>query len=550
MQAITIAIGKAGINFFAQQLVAKELVNLLSGLKPPDKTISIGHINIAPYSSADNIVIKLTQGKLLNFSPAFQSITQQSGGNFPLVMAAGNFSAQYSWQETYVYTHCTYMPKVGTVCDNPENKNNTFTYTPDFSQLTVNIPLQFEYDSQNQKWSIVAGTSSGNAVTSHANIPSGSVIQQEDQECFSSHVSDATASALSAIDFSSSLNSLIAGNIASIPGSGDLGNGIVYDFSLGDSGLLFPDNDGIQMGVKGGASYNGAPFSGDTPPSLSLPLPPSDADAHHLNMYVSNYEVDALNWAYFEAGLLNLLIKPQDLPDPQLLKVSSYVSYEPSLAPYTAFVMYAQITQNSAPVTSFQTVYLFSKAVMNLLQTQLPANIYQLIQGIAGNAYLSQADVENFLTEATVPNQYFATIENAAKTMAMALTQDISYTLTIQNNGNPQPNIKFSVRRTDVLTNLGLGVSVNNTQTLQFGFANADNAVKYESSSIPGFNGPIFETIVWVIAEGMYAQNLADLGKIGVPLPIMRDFQFDFENAQLSIQNGYVSILANVNYKE
>jgi hypothetical protein len=548
MQAITIAIGKAGIGFFAQQLVAKELVNLLSGLKPPDKTISIGHINII-YSSADNIVIKLTQGKLLNFSPAFQSINQQSGGNFPLVMAAGNFSAQYNWEETYKYTFCYLVPSVGIMCDDPDNKDKTFTYIPDFSQLTVNVPLQFEYDSQNRRWSIVAGTSSGNAVSSHANIPSDSIIQQEDQECFSSHVSDATSSAISAIDFSSSLNSLIAGNIASIPGSGDLGNGIVYDFSLGDSGLLFPDNDGIQMGVKGGAGYQGTPFSGDTPPSLPLPLPPSDTDTHHLNMYVSNYEVDALNWAYYEAGLLNLLIKPQDLPDPQLLKVSSYVSYEPSLAPYTAFVMYAQITQNSAPVTSFQTVYLFSKAVMNLLQTQLPANIYQLIQGIAGNAYLSQADVENFLTEATVPNQYFATIENAAKTMAMALTQDISYTLTIQNNGNPQPNIKFSVRRTDVLTNLGLGVSVNNTQTLQFGFANADNAVKYESSSIPGFNGPIFETIVWVIAEGMYAQNLADLGKMGVPLPIMRDFQFDFENAQLSIQNGYVSILANVNYK-
>jgi hypothetical protein len=266
-------------------------------------------------------------------------------------------------------------------------------------------------------------------------------------------------------------------------------------------------------------------------------------------MYVSNYEIDALNWAYFNAGKLNLLITPDDLPDPQLLKVSSYVSYEPALTPYSAFVMYAEITQNSAPVTSFQAIYLFSKPVMTLLQTQLPASIYQLLQGIAGDAFLSQTDVESFLTEATVPTQYFTTIENAAKIMAMVLSQEITYTLLIQNDADPQPFIKFKAQRTDVLTNLGLGESANKTQTLQFGFANATNSATYESSSIPGFNGAMFEAIVWTIAEGMYVQNLADLGKTGVPLPIMQNFQFDFQNAELSVQNGYVSILATVQYK-
>ncbi|KJV06544.1 hypothetical protein [Methylocucumis oryzae] len=333
MQAITIAIGKTGINFFAQQLVAKELVNLLSQLRPPNKTINIGRIDIL-YSTADNIVINLTNGTLVNFTPAFESVTQNSGGNFPLVMQAVNFNAQYAWEETYSYTHCTFIAGVGVICDNPVNKDNKFTYTPSFSSLTVNVPLQFEYDNQSQTWSIVAGTTTGNAVSSSANIPSDSIIQEENQECFSSHASDATASALSAIDFSSSLNTLITGNLASIPASGNLGDGMVYDFSLGDSGLLFPNNDGIQMGVKGGASYNGTAFSGANPPSLPLPIPPADSDtSHHLNMYVSNYEVDALNWVYFEAGKLNLLIKPEDLPDAQLLKVSSYTTYEPRFSP-------------------------------------------------------------------------------------------------------------------------------------------------------------------------------------------------------------------------
>ncbi|MCC7505555.1 MAG: hypothetical protein IT259_09645, partial [Saprospiraceae bacterium] len=47
-------------------------------------------------------------------------------------------------------------------------------------------------------------------------------------------------------------------------------------------------------------------------------------------------------------------------------------------------------------------------------------------------------------------------------------------------------------------------------------------------------------------AEYNYAANLVKFGQEGVPLPIMKGFQFDFANAQLSLQEGYVSILANV----
>jgi hypothetical protein len=553
MQAITIAIGKAGINFFAQELVIKELLNLLSALKPPDRTIQVGDITWNQDSiKATNIVIYLTQGTLLNFSPRFQSISQQSGGNFPLTMGANNFSAQYVWEEHWrAYTYLPGQHGGGSWEEamwSPVDKK--FSYPPAFSGLTVTVPLQFEYDAQSQKWSIVAGTSSGSAVSSSANIPGGSVIQEEDQQCFSSHVSDATASAVSAIDFGSSLNTLIAGTIASIPGSGDLGNGIVYDFSLGDSALQFPNNDGIQMGVKGGASYKGASFSGDRPPSLPLPVPPSDSDTHHLNMYVSNYEVDALNWGFYNAGELNLHIIPQNLPDPSVLDVSKYTTMEPTLTPYAAFVMNAEITQNSAPVTSFQTAYVFTSQVMSHLQAQLPANVYTLIQALPSNAFLSQASLETFLTTATVPAEYFKTIENAGQSAAMVLTQDIKFVMTIQNNASPLPYIEFSVSRTDVLTNLQLGVASNNAQTMQFGFANAVNTVTYTGSSIPGFNGQIFEEFTWnLTAESEYMTTLHAMGKTGVPLPIMADFQFDFTNASLSVQQGYISILASVLYK-
>ena len=88
------------------------------------------------------------------------------------------------------------------------------------------------------------------------------------------------------------------------------------------------------MGVAGGASYNGTPFSGGTPPQLPLPAPLAETDTHHLTMYVSNYEINALLWAFTQAGKLNLTLNPTDLPDPAVLKVATYVRNAKALAPY------------------------------------------------------------------------------------------------------------------------------------------------------------------------------------------------------------------------
>ena len=550
MQAITIAIGKADMSFFAHQLLASKITQLLSSLVPPDKTLNVQQIDIY-YSTASNIVVNLSQGSLTQFQPALEGAPQQqANGLFQLTINSGNFNAVYNWNEQYVYTYC--YDDMGTIiCDSPENKNNNYTYTQAFNLLSLLVSLQFSFNSSTNAWQIQITGSQANATPGSPTIPKDSVLQNQDpSDCgFSSHVDDATAQAISAIDFATPINALIEGLIQTIPGSGNLGDGIVYNFSIGDSGLLFPGNDGIQMGVTGGASYQGTAFSEPNPPSLPLPAPLSDSDTHHLNMYVSNYEVDALNWAYTQAGKLNLILNPQDLPNPAALSVSTYTALEPTLAPYAAFVMQAQITQIQAPVTSFQTAYIFGTTVMDLLKKQLPSNIYTLIQGLPSNAFLTQSDLENFLTTATVPDTYFATIEAAGLVTAMVLTQSMDFNLVIQNGQPTMPYIKIQVDRIDVLTDLQLGLNANNNQTMQFGFASAQNSATFLESSIPGFNGPIFSEVVWpATAETNYADALEKMGATGVPLPIMEGLSFDFTNAQLSVQEGYVSILANVQY--
>lgn len=555
MQAITIAIGKTGIDFFVQQLLADHIIQLLGNMAPPDRTIPFDFVIKFDFNpaktgwlEAQNIVVALTEGKLLNFTPVLESITQQAGGVFALgIESTRGFSAQYQWDESYDEQEVYY----GSHTDDGQ-KHNSFTYTPAFSQLNMTIPLVFSFDTTKNAWVLSTGKVSSDPDVTQPNIPSKSILQyQSAGDCYGTQVSAATAQAVGAIDFASVIDALLQNVFASIPGSGDLGDGIFYNFSLGDSGLLFPGNDGIQMGVAGGASYNKTPFSGDTPPSLPLPAPLADGSAYHLNMYVSNYEIDALTWAFTQAGKLNMVLNPTDVPDPDVLKVKTYVGYAQALKPYQYFAMQARVTQNSAPVTAFQLVYQFTQTVINTLQNQLPSSVWNLLNNnIAGNNYASQTDLEDNLQGIGIEATYFPTIEAAAKTMGMVVHHNINYTLVIQTSESPQPTIVFNVTRVDILSNLLLGINTNQAQTMQFGFSNVTWNCTFVSSSIPGFDGSALDSVWGQAGESGYATIMANLGKTGVPVPIMQGFQFDFDQAVLSLQEGYVSILANVLYKK
>ena len=109
MQAMTLSIGAAGVNYFAKSLVANQLAVLLAGLTPPNRTLNIPDFSTYGFGyscSFSNIVIKLTNGSLKSFAPAYQSVTQLNAGaplgsQFQLNLAASNFSAKYDWNESY-----------------------------------------------------------------------------------------------------------------------------------------------------------------------------------------------------------------------------------------------------------------------------------------------------------------------------------------------------------------------------------------------------------------------------------------------------------------
>ncbi len=560
MQAISVAIGKAGIQLFAQHIVAAHVIDLLKTLPAPDRSIPVGGGWDIPCNKPQtkyavregSFAITLNGGVVQNLDAKCTAVEQDPKDNtmFQCTFAAGPFSVKYNWTENYVRNTYSYLQGMGWVMTRSESISNRYDYLPGFNGLTLKVKFQFKYDAGAGWEMVVQGKPEISTTENNANIPAGSAVLYSGNQCnFGNSASDATVQALQNIDFNGKVGDVVKGVIASIPTSGELGNGIRYDFSSGDDGLKFPAANSIQMGVKGGASYNGTAFSGATPPSLPLPTPPAENDIHHLDMYVSNYEVDALNWAFFKAGRLDAVVNAADLPDPDVLKVKTYVSILPVLKPFASFAMQAQISLNSAPTTSFQLVYELTTDVLNTLKLKVSQQVYQLLTGLQGNNYVSKVALETDLSGAGIDSSNFSTIETAAQSMGMVVSHDIHFTLIILNFQPEQPQFVFNVKRTDILGNLALGVGPNKTQTMQFGFKNAIWTAGFISSTIPNFDGSSLAMLWGTAGEPRYDNLLVALGATGVPIPIMQGFKFDFTNAVLSIQENYVSILANVLYQ-
>ena len=333
--------------------------------------------------------------------------------------------------------------------------------------------------------------------------------------------------------------------LESIAASGKLTQDTTYDFAVGDAGLTFPDGEGLAIGITGTVKYNTETFPG-TPPA-GLPVPPPPADEHHLQLYVSSYEMDALYWAFWKAGDLNATVQAGDLQDPDILKCRTYENSIRAFKPYAANTMEARIVPKSAPTTSFQKVWVVTHAALTLLQPQLPSDVYTLVDELQGNAYVALTDLQADL--ASIDPKWYAAIESATAAAGMVMTHDLEFVLTIQTAGAPQPNVVFDLARTDILQNLGLG-RTGAAQTLTFGFVHVGYDATFVSSTVPNFareEGAAFGISVWpVVGEPYYDEAVADVGKAGSPLPMMSGFSFRFADASVSIQEGYVSILAQV----
>lgn len=558
MQGITVAISPEGIDYFVEGLKS-ELETHLALLQPVDRTISVP--NFSDNGGANyyqNISIGLSNGKMTGFSIVSQDV-QQTDAKFQLTITSGSLSTQYTWKETYQEQDCHFnVGSGGWQCGDWYNNGNSFPYSPGVNGLTATINFHFQFD--NNKWVLPVDSVTAQANVS-ANIPANSIVgSQSNEPCIGSAVTGTVSASLDAVDLSTPIQNSIGSCLTSIPASGQLTPDIIFAFGLGDSPLTFPNSKGLTVGVTGISTYKGQTYAG-TPPT-NLPVPAVPTDGHHLYMYVSDYVLNGLYWAFFMDGKLNTIVTSNTYPDdPDILKVKTYTSKIPSLKPYATRAMDAIVSAKAAPTVNFQTVYIFSASAMQNLQTLLPGNICNDISGLANNAYTSMADVESDLTASGVPNSnnYFSIIEGATRTMGAVVTHDIRFKMVIidvpNHPGEEDPYFQFDVQRTDILpeASLVLGVS-GQAQTLGFSFVEVSSSATFDSSNIPKFDGEDFAEAGWPnIGDTQYDTLQTDIGKAGVPLPIIQGFGFLFEGATLNIQQndtcGFISILANVEFK-
>ena len=561
MQTLTIAIGQAGIDFFCRQFLSPRLQDLIRSMPVPDRLIDVGSFHGSGSGMGtdySNVKVALSGGHLQGFSPVYRSVTQLASGNptgceFDLEFAASPFSAQYQWHETGKSKECIQNIS-GTVSCQSRNIDHNYDYAPGFSGLQVQVIAAFQFDTASQTYNVVERRSVATPGEVSANIPSSSVVRNEIQGCSTTEVSASTREAVSLLDFSALINQIMPASLRSIPSSGNLGHDILFEFGLGESGLGFDTTagrNGLQVGVTGRVRYKGEAYPAPVPAPLGLPPIPAASDPNYLQTYVSSYSINGLQWACFKAGLLHTTATTGNIPNPDALRCATYASAVEALSAYDDTDMYAEIVSLEAPTTAFQSVWEMTDAVLVRVAT-IPGitEVMPAVSKLRGHSYLEQAELEKALAARQVSPSLIAEVVNCARQSGMVMRQNLQFTVFLDTGAQTPPKLEFSVSRTDFLTNLRLGLAPASTaQILKFDYQKYNSKTTFLGSTVPDFAdevGSQFGNILWTVVESQYDDCLRRMGAEGVPLPMMQMFHFVFDEAQVSVQQGFVSIKAKV----
>ena len=90
-------------------------------------------------------------------------------------------------------------------------------------------------------------------------------------------------------------------------------------------------------------------------------------------------------------------------------------------------------------------------------------------------------------------------------------------------------------------------------QTVTFAFqaiAHTASKVELVATTIPGFANYRIGALIWEsIGSIKYAKILANIGKTGIPLPTIKNFNYHFESAELQIEESYITIATDIEHR-
>lgn len=555
MQAITVAVSPKGTAYFNNYWV---LGVLATALKQPSSLAdhNVSSQTIGSYMDRKNLRVSLTKGTLSGFSPKLTSFAQQNNGTFQLVFTGSNLSLKYEWNETYDYRYD--VSDLGT--ESWERvSNGPLEFIQQVPTLTCTVTVGFRFNSSPAPgaWEVDLVDPKPTAVASGISsptLPQASVLVWS-KTCLDMHIGEVEAKAISGMvnNFSAEIQNHFPAVFASIPASGKLTDSIKFDFGLGSSGLVFPnDNKGIKIGATGTATWNGTVYPGTNPPELELPPVPAD---HHLNYRISDYSINAVFWAFYRAGLLETVATQANTGGNSSVLTTNTFRGSPAHAIYDKYPnvpMTATITALSAPTVALKSVYEPTEERLEAIRPKLPKEILAKLQGITSSIYVSESafctDLVNYLGQADA-DQYKTILERSVQEVAAVVTHSNRVIMNVLVTGNPVTVLTLDISETDTLEQFVLGHNeAKTTQTLQFVpsvIPELTNAT-FVSSPLRGIDVQSFGYIYNLALQPVFAAVATAVGKAGVALPRIKGFNFLFDKATIDLEQGYASVLTDV----
>ena len=570
MQPVTVAISPTGVQYLLKSLLGDQIAQALQTMteapsyqfQPGDFQYSFDQGGTAYRNDYSNIAINILPGQFQAFSPVFSGAVQGPNDNsqFTITMTVSNLEADYpsGWNETYSVQEYWYSEPdpcgggTGVWYPNGPSKgcNNTYNYSVQVPSLT--ITAIFELSASGGSYELTYVSSGADAGNPQPNIPGQSILNQLEVSCgVGAHISTATKDALGKMDWSGAFAQTLNKVFASIGESGQLGP-VTFDFlAPGDTPLQFPTSGGgIQIGAKGSVSVNGSAFPQTPPADLPFPQVPTGNPPPHVTYWVQDYEVNALFWGFFKAGVLKTTVTKDNImpqADQIALWTDTYASTIPNLdSPqygYPQTWMTADLWAEAAPITAFQTIYQINEENLPSIQKALSAvwsSVGTALEKLSNMTYSSQDGFENVLKAISkrLPvsfEQYIPAIEQYAGMPGVVVTHTTRCALNVPNNGGYTPVITFDVAQSFVMQDLQLGESSvgsdsGPTQSVIFTLIQPFDGlpqVSFVSSTIYGIDGGDF-AIVW---DGLYTnwqRVFNDIALAGLPLPRIPGFDFLF----------------------
>ncbi len=129
------------------------------------------------------------------------------------------------------------------------------------------------------------------------------------------------------------------------------------------------------MGITGEVFYGNTPYGGQP-----VTIPAAPVTDQGVNFFVGTYELDALLWAFYESGSLQVAVTPSMLPDPQYLNTTFYQTLLPQLYDFAPDAdMTVAVAATQPPAITNGPVYSISPRVLAALKAQLPDSTYTML---------------------------------------------------------------------------------------------------------------------------------------------------------------------------